>query len=101
MGHTGCGQGRGDLGLQPLGGAVEVGVRRVVGQLERDLRAGGSDVNLNPSAYAALAEVVTAERFPTLAPVFWAGAYTGDPAADPDASVADDFDLGKYMDGRS
>ena len=67
---------------------------RVFGQLERDLRAGGSDAELTPSAYAALAEVVTAERFPTLAPVFWAGAYTGDPAADPDDPVADDFDLG-------
>jgi AcrR family transcriptional regulator len=67
---------------------------RVFGQLERDLRTGGSDVEMTPSAYAALTEVVTAERFPALAPAFWAGAYTGDPAADPDDPVADDFDLG-------
>src|SRR5918998_4371679 len=46
---------------------------RVYGQLERDLRAAGEDAAMTSSAYAALAEVVTAERFPTLAPVFWSG----------------------------
>ncbi len=66
---------------------------RVFGQLERDLRAAGDDAEMTPTALAALAEVVTAERFPTLAPVFLSGAYAGD-AIDPGDSVVDDFELG-------
>jgi AcrR family transcriptional regulator len=66
---------------------------RVFGQLERDLQAAGQDAEMSPPVFAALAEVVTAERFPTLAPVFWSGSYAGDPA-EPSGSVVDDFELG-------
>jgi AcrR family transcriptional regulator len=66
---------------------------RVFGQLERDLRAAGRDAELTPSGFAALAEVVTAERFPALAPVFLSGAYSGQ-ATEPADGVVDDFELG-------
>ena len=66
---------------------------RVFGQLERDLRAAGEGATMTSSAYAGLAEVVTPERFPTLAPVFWAGAYAGDPGADTEDPIGEDFAL--------
>jgi len=65
---------------------------RVFGQLERDLGAAGTDAEIDPSALVALAEVITPERFPDLAPVLASGGYTGDPPGEGDA--LDDFELG-------
>jgi AcrR family transcriptional regulator len=52
------------------------------------------------SFFAALAEHVTPERFPDLAPIFAAGGYVADPAA-VDASLDDDFTFGlnRILDG--
>ena len=65
---------------------------RVFGQLERDIGAAGPDAELAPEALVVLAEVITPERFPDLAPVLVSGGYTGDPPGEGDA--LDDFELG-------
>lgn len=65
---------------------------RVFGQLERDIGAAGPDAEIAPSALVALAEVITPERFPDLAPVLVSGGYTGDPPGEGDS--LDDFELG-------
>jgi AcrR family transcriptional regulator len=68
---------------------------RVFGQLERDIAAAGPDAELGPLALQALAEVITPERFPDLAPVLVTGGYTGDPPGGGDAM--DDFELGLQL----
>ncbi len=65
---------------------------RVFAQLERDIGAAGPDAELAPDALVVLAEVITPERFPDLAPVLVSGGYTGDPPGEGDAF--DDFELG-------
>ena len=65
---------------------------RVFAQLERDIGAAGPDAELAPEALVVLAEVITPDRFPDLAPVLVSGGYTGDPPGEGDA--LDDFELG-------
>lgn len=68
-------------------------------QLERDTRDSAPDAQVSGATIAMLAEVVTLERFPDLAPVFLVGGYTGDPPGEGDA--LDDFDIGLtlFLDG--
>lgn len=72
---------------------------RSYGQLERDTRESAADADISPATIAMLAEVVTVERFPDLAPVFLVGGYTGDPPGEGDA--LDDFEVGLqlFLDG--
>ena len=72
---------------------------RSYGQLERDTRESAADADISPATIAMLAEVVTVERFPDLAPVFLVGGYTGDPPGEGDA--VDDFAVGLqlFLDG--
>ncbi|MGL5850547.1 MAG: TetR/AcrR family transcriptional regulator [Phycicoccus sp.] len=65
---------------------------RAFGQLERDLRRPPPGVEISAATVAMLAEVVTPERFPDLAPVFRTGGYTGEPPGEGDG--LDDFELG-------
>ena len=68
-------------------------------QLERDTRESAADAQISGATIAMLAEVVTVERFPDLAPVFLVGGYTGDPPGEGDA--LDDFETGLtlFLDG--
>jgi AcrR family transcriptional regulator len=68
-------------------------------QLERDTRDSATDAQISAATIAMLAEVVTIERFPDLAPVFLVGGYTGDPPGEDDA--LDDFETGLtlFLDG--
>lgn len=72
---------------------------RSYGQLERDTRESAADVDISAATIGMLAEVVTVERFPDLAPVFLVGGYTGDPPGEGDA--VDDFEVGMqlFLDG--
>lgn len=71
---------------------------RAFGQLRRDL-GGPADPAISLAAVALLAQVVTPQRYPDLAPVFAAGGYTGDDPDDRDTT--DDFTLGLelFLDG--
>lgn len=71
---------------------------RAFGQLRRDL-GGPADPAISPATVALLAQVVTPERYPDLAPVFGSGGYTGE---DPDErDTTDDFTIGLelFLDG--
>jgi AcrR family transcriptional regulator len=83
---------------------LATGYCRNYGVIERDIRrataAGGPQAAVPGSNYgAALAELVTPERFPYLSPVFASGAYLEDLERDDDSF--DDFEYGlqRILDG--
>ncbi|KIL35799.1 TetR family transcriptional regulator [Cohnella kolymensis] len=72
----------------------------LVRDMERAIRAGASPGAVSGTDYsAALKQLVTAERFPHLHPVFMSGAYTGE--SDEDLTIGNDFDFGleRILDG--
>ncbi|HET9020905.1 MAG TPA: TetR/AcrR family transcriptional regulator [Ornithinibacter sp.] len=71
---------------------------RVFGQLRRDLGAAGTP-DISPATITLLAQVVTPERYPDLAPVFRSGGYTGEDPGGGDGT--DDFAVGLelFLDG--
>ena len=71
---------------------------RVFGQLRRDLGAAGA-ADISPATITLLAQVVTPERYPDLAPVFRTGGYPGEDPGGGDG--AEDFavGLGLFLDG--
>jgi AcrR family transcriptional regulator len=77
---------------------------RATSAQDRDLGAAASAGDpaavTGESFFATLAEFVTPERFPDLAPVFAAGGYIADPAQ-PTADLGDDFTFGleRILDG--
>jgi AcrR family transcriptional regulator len=84
---------------------LATGYARTYGTMERDIRrataAGGPQAAVPGSNYgAALAELVTPERFPHLSPVFASGAYLEDLERDDDDGF-DDFEYGleRILDG--
>lgn len=62
-------------------------------ELERDL-ATQDVLEFGPEAMAELSEVITAERFPHLAPLMARGSYVGGPALDAQLDVAFEFEFG-------
>lgn len=75
---------------------------RATSAQERDLAAAavapdGGGAARGAGAFAALAELVTPERFPDLAPVFLGGEYLADAAPEPDLDI--EFGVERILDG--